>query len=311
MKDICCLFGGLIIDDYFYIDKWPDRSQDGFITGEKSMVGGCAINMAAAASNLGCPAYVISGIGSDREAEIAEKYMKDNGLPVDLLEEAGGTSGKCLVFLEPDGERTFLTSKGAESVFSAGLDEKVRSYEPKAAGVTGYYLLNEDSGRVMDCLEYLHGKGTKVLFDPSPLVGSIETDLLRRIIEASDIMTPNETELEIIRQYTGVDEYCMKGKTIVVKSGSEGGKVYTSRDGEVTSFPYHAVKADAVDTTGAGDSFSGALLFAAVNDMDLESSIELASRTAAVTVGIDGPHGFWEPDKVMKELIKKGKEINA
>ena len=83
-----------IIDYYYYIDKWPERAQDGFITGEDSMVGGCAINMAAAASSLGCPAYVISGLGEDQAAETAGKYMMEHALPTDLIERAGGTSGK-------------------------------------------------------------------------------------------------------------------------------------------------------------------------------------------------------------------------
>lgn len=311
MRDICCLFGGLIIDYYYYIDKWPERAQDGFITGEDSMVGGCAINMAAAASSLGCPAYVISGLGEDQAAETAGKYMMEHALPTDLIERAGGTSGKCLVFLEPDGERTFLTEKGAEGIFSETLDAKVRSCEPRAAGVTGYYLLNDDAERIMDCIEYLHSRGTWVLFDPSPLVSSIKPELLRRIIKASDMMTPNETELSVIEQYTDKERYCSHGGTIVVKSGSEGGNVYTYRDGSVRSFQYGAVRADAVDTTGAGDSFSGALLFSAVKELDLESAVELASRTAAITVGINGPHAFWEPDIKMKEIIEKGRKKNA
>lgn len=307
MKDVCCLFGGLIIDYYYYIDKWPQRSQDGFISGESSMVGGCAVNMAAAAKNLGCPAYIVSGMGDDQAADIAEKYMEEKGLPTDLLERVAGNSGKCLVFLEPDGERTFLTEKGAEGVFSENLNRKVRELAPKAVGVTGYYLLNDDSDRVVECVEYLHDQGSFVLFDPSPLVGAINPELFKRILAACDMMTPNETELAVIERYIKKEDYCAAGKTAVVKSGSQGGRVYTFREGGLYEFPYHAVKAEAVDTTGAGDSFAGSLLFSAVKGMDLESSIKLASRTAAVTVGIKGPHAFWEPDGAMKEIIEKGK----
>lgn len=41
------IFGGLLLDRYFSIEKWPMRGQDGYFTGETSFVGGCAVNMAA------------------------------------------------------------------------------------------------------------------------------------------------------------------------------------------------------------------------------------------------------------------------
>ena len=59
-------------------------------------------------------------------------------------------------------------------------------------------------------------------------------------------------------------------------------------------FNYNSVKTEAVDTTGAGDSFTGALCYSLGSGTDIKSSVELASVCAAKTVEINAPHGFWK-----------------
>lgn len=278
------------MDCYYSIDAWPVRSQDGFITDEKMMAGGCAVNMAATIKNLGGLPVVISGMGNDSMSDSLMEYMNENSLSTKLIKRCDGTIGKCLVFLEPDGERTFLTGKGAEGFYTDELDELVRAEIPAVAGVTGYYLLNDDAERIMDTIEYLHSQGTKVLFDPSPLVSSIDDAILERIIKVSEIMTPNTVELAVIEKYTTLEDYVNGGRTAVVKSGGTGGTVYTRDE----SFEYTAAEVSAViDTTGAGDSFAGALLYSMMENIPVREAIDLAARCAARTVEIEGPHGFW------------------
>lgn len=290
MVNECYLFGGLIMDCYYTIDALPERGQDGFITGEKVMAGGCAVNMAVTVENLGGKAHVISGMGDDKSSADLMDYMKRHGLSSKFIEQTKGNAGKCLVFLEPDGERTFLTSKGAEGIFSESLSERIKSEVPSAAGVTGYYLLNDDSERVVETLEYLHSQGTRILFDPSPLVSSISDRNLSRILRICDVITPNTVELEYLNNFISLNEYTVRGKTAVVKSGSEGGSVYSPYG----SFTYKSAPvSNVIDTTGAGDSFAGALLFAMMYDIPTDAAVELAAKCASKTVETDGPHGFW------------------
>ncbi len=289
MVNECYLFGGLIMDCYYAIDALPERGQDGFITGEKMMAGGCAVNMAVTVENLGGKAHVISGMGNDKSSEDLMGYMDEHRLSTRFIEQTEGNAGKCLVFLEPDGERTFLTSKGAEGVFSEALSQRIKNEVPSVAGVTGYYLLNDDSERVIETLEYLHSKGTRILFDPSPLVSSINDRHLSRILRMCDVITPNTVELEYLNNFISLSEYTVRGKTAVVKSGSEGGSVYSPYG----SFTYKSAPvSNVVDTTGAGDSFAGALIFAMMYDIPLDSAVELAAKCASKTVETDGPHGF-------------------
>ena len=310
MREECLILGGLVPDVYYRVDRWPQRGQDGFLSDETVMAGGCAVNMAVTAENLGVRAHVVSSVGSDSTAETLAEYLKEHGLSERFVVCAAGPSGKCFVFVESDGERTFLTQKGAEGIFSEALAEKILSEEFSAAGITGYYLLNEDAERVVEVAETLRDRGTKILFDPSPLVDSIRPDLLKRILDVSDVLTPNVAELAVLEEAEGgsltaplpcggedsagcggLQESAIgdAGRILIVKDGSAGGTVYLPGG----SFRYEAERCQAVDTTGAGDSFSGALLYAMTKGMNVGDAVRLAAKCAAKTVTIQGPHGFW------------------
>ena len=280
------LFGGLLLDRYFTIDRWPQRGQDGFFENEENFVGGCAINMAVTIRNLGGQAHVVSALGSDAVARTIRDYLDAQGLSQALVHPAEGDTGSCLVFVERGGERTFLTRRGVEEDFTAALGDKCRAFRPAWAGLTGYYLLGQDAPAVLDCLEALHAKGTKVLFDPSPLVGSICPDLLARAVALSDLLTPNDTELSTLGGRAAIPA----DKTLIVKHGAAGGTVYAPDE----TFDYPCVPCESVDTTGAGDSFSGALLYALSAGQDLRRAVALAAKCAARTCAVHGPHGTWK-----------------
>ena len=336
MKKECLILGGLVPDVYYNVSRWPDRGQDGFLSDETVVVGGCAVNMAVTAENLGVRAHVVSCVGDDEVAKMLAEYLGRHALSDRFVRRTEGASGKCFVFVEPDGERTFLTQKGAEGLFPEELAEAILADDYAAAGVTGYYLLNDDAERIMEVIEVLHERGTNILFDPSPLVGAIRRDLLKRMIDISDVMTPNVTELAVLEEAAGrtligedggesekraedraliredggepekkaveiagqelhfksaLQEGTQENDPIlIVKNGASGGTVYTSQG----NFSYEAEKCSAVDTTGAGDSFSGALLYSMVNHLDVTDAVRLAAKCAAKTVTILGPHGFWK-----------------
>ena len=167
------LLGGLVLDRYFSVTAWPRRGQDGYFSREETFVGGCAANMAVTIHNLGGQAHVVSCLGDDPAGETIRRYWAAHGLSQRFLPTRRGETGSCLVFSEPDGERTFLTRKGVELAFPPDLAAQVAAARPAWVGVTGYYLLGEDRGRVLRTLSALRAQGTGILFDPSPLVGDI------------------------------------------------------------------------------------------------------------------------------------------
>ncbi|MCI1958894.1 MAG: carbohydrate kinase family protein [Clostridia bacterium] len=284
----CIIFGGLVLDRYFDIEKYPERGQDGFINSEEEFVGGCAINMAATVNNIGGKAHIVSSVGNDKVGDTIIDYIKKHGFSEKYIKRVDKPSEYCFVFIEPDGERTFLTKKGA-GVFDKGFVTDLDNIG--AAAVTGYYLLNENADEIMNCIEKVSKKGIKILFDPSPLAGDIKKELLERMIKVSTVVTPNETEIHYFSEDTSkwIKDFINNGGTVFLKKGSKGGTVYTPE----STFDYKSVKAKAVDTTGAGDSFAGALTYCMANGIDIKTASQMASVCAAKTVEIKGPHGFW------------------
>ena len=283
------LLGGVLLDRYFYIDRWPARGQDGFLTREESFVGGCSLNMAVTIRNLGGSAHAAACVGDDTIARTIRGYLAEHGLSGQLIPTLSGTTGSCLIFSEPEGERTFLTHIGVERIFPPALSRDILAMAPAWAGITGYYLLGENPEDILDCLEALRRSGTGILFDPSPLAGDIRPEILERMISLSDILTPNATELPMLGGETALSALTAAGKTVILTRGAGGGTVYTPKE----TFDYDGVPCAAVDTTGAGDSFSGALLFALTQGDSLKHAVALAARCAARTCEVRGPHGFW------------------
>ena len=293
MKQDIVLFGGLLLDRYFYIDRWPERGQDGFLEREDSFVGGCSVNMAATIQNLGGTAHIVSCIGTDHAGQNILQYLDAHGLSARFVRPVPGNTGSCLVFSEPEGERTFLTHKGAETLFPPELAQDILSLAPAWAGITGYYLLGDNPVDVLDCLEQLRRTGTRFLFDPSPMVSEIQPEILARMATLSDILTPNATELAPFGGKTGIRKLVDQGKTVILTHGAAGGTVYAPGQ----TFDYSSIPCHAADTTGAGDSFSGALLYAMTNGCPMRWGIDLAARCAAKTCEIRGPHGFWHMEE--------------
>ncbi|QIB69125.1 carbohydrate kinase family protein [Aminipila butyrica] len=279
----CVIFGGLLLDKYFEVDELPERGQDGFISREFECVGGCSVNMAVTFNNLGGNAHVVSYIGKDSVGQAILTYMKEHGLSTRYVGEKEGTTGYCLVFLEPDGERTFLTKTGMELGFSRDiLSDGLRDI--RYAAVTGYFLLNDQAEEIVQVLEEFQQTGGYILFDPSPLVEYIDKELLERLIRISSLLTPNTSEMECIRPWLSAEQ------VVILKRGQRGGTVYQPSG----TFDYLPCKVEAVDTTGAGDSFAAGVLFGIAEGRTLQEAVRLGSETSAITVAINGPHGFWK-----------------
>lgn len=285
------LFGGLILDRYFMIDEYPQASMDGLILDDFDIAGGCAINMAMTIKNLGGTGHVVSCLGDDSWGQDILKYMNEQELSNYCIAMAEGKTGYCLVFVEPNGERTFLTAKGIESVFSEDLIPEGIEENCRVAAVTGYYLLDKTAIELVEYLKKLKDKGVKILFDPSPLVEKIASDILNSVMELSDLLLPNIQEAQFLAGNRDVEDWALSynklGKDIIIKRGSAGGELFQ----EANKISYSPISVNAIDTTGAGDSFSGAIAYCLARGIELKKAISIASACASIVTTIKGPHG--------------------
>lgn len=278
----CTIFGGILLDKYLEMEAYPEKGQDGLITNEFSMAGGCSINMAATFNNLGGTAHVVTYLGIDPAGREIMDYLNWHGFSGKYVKQVDGDTGYSIVILEKSGERTFLTKKGVESRFDRTLlQDDISSI--KNVMVTGYYLLCDNARELVRCLSDVRKHCDHFLFDPGPLFGKIDPDALKNVMSMADVITVNETEA------AGITLPGDDSKVIVIKKGQSGGEIH--HKGEC--FAYRAREVNAVDTTGAGDSFAAGLMFGIASGMDLQSAVSVAVESAAITVTMKGPHGFW------------------
>ncbi len=326
------IFGGLIMDRYYFVDRFPQRGGDAAIKHSLDFVGGCAINMAFTIKNLGGTPYIVSFVGEDEPGRACLDYLRAKGMPGDCVRQTacvkteggpGGRSGQngageavsghgspcetgyCLVFVEPGGERTFLTGEGCEAKFDELLIPERVAEESGVAAVTGYYLLGDSGSGVVSFLEKMKAKGSSVLFDPGSMVDRIAVDVLERIMDLADVITPNRGEAALLAEKViwGKKEYfkgrnpgewaedvAASGAKVVLTGGAGGGIVFEGN----RKVAYDGIPAKTVDSTGAGDSFSGALAFGMAKGWSMDKSLAVAARCASLTAGIEGPHGEFD-----------------
>lgn len=247
--------------------------------------GGSAANTVIALSQFGARGFYTCKVADDELGDLYARDLKANGVDTNAHERGeSGYTGRCLVFVTPDADRTMATYLG----ITGGLtrDELV----PEALQSSDYlyvegYLATSESARdaVAHARELAHAAGVKTsisLSDPN-IVTHFREGLLEMIGPGMDLVFANEDEAKGI---TGSDELddavdWMKGisKEFVITRGSKGALAWNGRE----LIEIEAQPVTPLDTVGAGDMFAGAFLYGLSQGWDHGAAGRLASAAAA------------------------------
>ena len=299
------ILGGIIIDQYVLVDAFPKRGQDTLILESFERVGGCAINVAQTIKNLGGTPLIVSQLGDDQRGREILQYMQTNGFSQDAIRVVDNEeTGYCMTIVESSGERTFLTKKGCESAFGFEMINSKWFDKLSSLYLTGYYLLDSvDHQQILSLIQQLKDRAVTVLFDPGPLVDQVQPETLCSVIQLADILTPNTDELQKIQQRLQISGsiydwwFNNGGRWLVEKKGSKGVDLWT-KERERDHFSAYPVKS--VDTSGAGDSFAGGLLYGLYQSGDIQQAIKIASACGAFTTTFLSPHATFTFQDIMK-----------
>ncbi|MCC3374344.1 carbohydrate kinase family protein [Cohnella sp. REN36] len=304
------ILGGIIVDQYVLVNESPKRGGDALIHDSFFRVGGCAINVGSTLRNLGAHPHIVSMVGDDEWGRKIKSYLGRQAFSeraIRYLES--GSSGYCISIVDRDGERTFLTRKGCEAIFAPSMLEDVPYDRVSHIYLTGYYLLEpESANQIVLQLKKLKHAGAVLVFDPGPLAGSIPLQVLYAVMGLADLLIPNENEWEMLsdlmRWGNCGDSRCRELgiKCVILKRGSQG--VEVRMEGNFFSVPPYRV--DSIDTTGAGDSFAGGLLYGLSQGFGMEEAVRIASACGALTTTIMGPHGEFSLNDIT-DMIEKAR----
>ena len=287
------LLGGLLMDKYLVVGRYPERGEDTLVTRQFQKAGGCPYNVARTLQNLGLDPVLYSAISSDEAGRELARTVEREGLnPGPLSPWGGGPPGCCLFARGGGGGGPFFPSGGGGGLFAPARLPRPVAEKAAAVFVTGIYLLYPGwSEKAVDFLEELASAGTPVLFDPGPLLGEMDPALLRRMVELASILTPNRRERRELERLLGIPslpEWGFARRLVCLAEtwGEGGARLYTPEGAKTLP----ALPAQVVDTTGAGDSFAGGLLAGLLMGQTPLQAAWTASACGALTTEAVGAH---------------------
>jgi sugar/nucleoside kinase (ribokinase family) len=282
--------GNVVVDLVLEIPALPERGGDVLATRAERTPGG-GFNVMAAAARQGLPVTYAGAHGTGSFGDQARAALRAEGIDVLLAPRPAPDTGFVVCLVDADGERTFVTSPGAEATLTPADLAELRPGAGDLAYITGYSLLH-DSNRaaLLDLVARLDSAVT-VVTDPGPLADEIPAEAVELLLARSDWWSCNAREATLL---TGVDDPAEAARALQSRLGRGSVLVRTGPDGcllrqgeRLVTVPGFAV--DAVDLNGAGDAHTGVFMAALVQGLDPVAAARRANAGAALAVTAPGP----------------------
>jgi len=278
-------FGALNVDRLYSVDRIVSHDEESFITSETDTPGGSAANTIVGLARLGCSTSIIGKIAEDDEGDLIEYNLAVNGVYTNnLIYSESGSTGKCIGFVDKNGERCLYISPGVNDDIKIGEINPLNIMRCKIMHYTSF--VGDSFNTQIELLEKL-SKETLLSFDPGMLYVEKGFDELKPILERTDILLINESELRLLcnNDYDDLKELTLGLldlgiDTVVVKQGSKG--VFAINNSQECFV--EAYECEVVDTTGAGDSFNSGFLYSFLKGYDLEKSCQIGNWVASKAI---------------------------
>lgn len=278
-------FGALNVDKLYSVESIVSKDGESFIKSETDTPGGSAANTIVGLSRLGCSTSMIGKIAEDEDGDLMEYHLAINGVySNNLIYSETGSTGKCLGFVDDDGERCLYIDPGVNDDIKIDEINPLNIMRCKIMHYTSF--VGDSFYTQIELLEKLNDECV-LSFDPGMLYVKKGFDEIKPILDRTNILLINESELRLLcnnnespLRHLAVEFLDLGIETVVVKRGSKGVfAINNSTECEVDVF-----ECDVVDTTGAGDSFNSGFLYSYLKGYDLEKSCKIANWVASKAI---------------------------
>ncbi|MEI8043211.1 MAG: ribokinase [Verrucomicrobiota bacterium] len=269
--------------------------------------GGKGANQAVGAARAGGRVTFVARVGRDIFGDQALAGFQKDRICIDYVaRDRKVPSGVALIFLAKDGENSIAVAGGANGQLSPADVRKARTVLSKAAVMV--LQLEIPLPTVEAAAELASKLGVRVILNPAP-ARKLPKSLMRQV----SILTPNETEAELLTGVKVTDEASMQRaadtllacgvETVILTLGAHGAFVA----GPGARQWVRGFKVKPVDTTAAGDIFNGALAVALAEGKPLLDAVRLANAAAAISVTRLGAQPSAPPRREIEKLLKTGR----
>lgn len=274
--------GSINIDNVYQVSNLPVPGETLAALSYSQGLGGKGANMSIAVARAGVEVKHIGAIGKD--GEWTRDRLSQFGVNTDEISVLETATGHANICVDPDGENNIVLFAGANQEIS----------EPQKALTSQDILLlqNETNGQVF-AAKSAKAHGAKVVYAAAPFdVGAVQ-----EILPFVDLLVLNAVEAKQLSTALSCDLADLNVADIVVTLGGDGCK-WVSNTGEKA---FSAYPATPVDTTGAGDTFTGYLVAGLDQGQSMKDAIDLALKAGALMVS---RHGTGDVIPTMAEITK-------
>ena len=286
MKNICVI-GSLNMDLVVNVDTMPKPGQTIIGSNFKEVPGGKGANQAVAMARLNGNVSMIGKVGEDGFGQTLINSLKNDKVDTTYIQTAKGATGVALITVDKNAQNSIVVSPGANfEVKEDDIDNNIEAI--KNSDIVVLQLETP-----LNTIKYALNKAKELnkytILNPAPAV-KLDDEIIKNV----DLLTPNETELEIISGVSiETEEDIQKAAQIMIEKGvkelivtlGSKGSLYINKEKSMFILAY---KVEAVDTTVAGDSYTGALAVALSQDKNIEDAMDFASKVGALSVLKEG-----------------------
>jgi len=301
------VFGSINIDLVTYSHTLPRPGET--LHGERYAInlGGKGCNQAAAVARLGGDVQLVGRIGYDDFGRTATTLLKSNSVPTKhVTTDPKANTGLATIGVDVNGQNSITVIGGAN--MAVDTDDIQDNHELFSRAELLLLQMEIPLKPAMMAADLVRQGGGKVIFDPAPAPkGGLTKDILERI----DIITPNETETEILTGIypTNYEQATKAAKvlldqgvqSVIIKLGAKGCCYCTLGEKVVSIEPY---KVETIDTVAAGDCFNGGLAYGLSQGMEMVEAIQFAAACGALSTTRAGASSSAPTFDQVKQLMK-------
>lgn len=277
------VIGSLNYDVILKIPRLPFKGETLTANGAAFSAGGKGANQAVQAAKLKTPTYMVGCVGTDASADFLVNTAKEYGVNVDYIRKVPGSSGMGVIKAVEDGSVYACIVRGANfEVTKEDVDNAMPIL--KESGVC--ILQNEIPVEIIAyAIDKAKEAGCIVVLNAAPAI-----ELPEECLSKVDILVVNEVEAEfychekidsVEKAKTEIKKMAEKyNNNVIFTLGKDGAVAY--ENGTIEFIP--AMKVDAIETTGAGDSYIGAVSHSIIEGKSLIEACKFATKCSAITV---------------------------
>jgi ribokinase len=262
--------GSINIDNFYEVSHLPVPGETLAAASFGFGLGGKGANMSVAAARAGARVSHIGAVGP--EGRWTRDRLMEYGVDTPHIAQIDAPTGHANIVVDQNGENSIVLFQGAnvdltEAIIGAALIE---------ASPRDFLLMQNETNGQEYAATTAQSLGLRVAYAAAPF----EASAIERLLGQIDLLVLNEIEVTQLEAATGMTVDALGVPDVVVTLGANGCK-WITHDGQKN---FDVYPAEAVDTTGAGDTFTGYLVAGLDRGMDMGAAIDLALKAGALMV---------------------------